>query len=42
MQGSVPSGLGGADISMAHIVSAAEKLLALDGAGRADTHWLMD
>ena len=35
-------GLGGADISMAHIVSAAEKLLALDGAGRADTLWLMD
>lgn len=35
-------GLGGADISMAHIVSSAEKLLALDGAGRADTLWLMD
>lgn len=35
-------GLGGADISMVHIVSAAEKLLALDGAGRADTLWLMD
>lgn len=35
-------GLGGADISMVHIVSAAEKLLALNGAGRADTLWLMD
>lgn len=35
-------GLGGADISMAHIRSAAEKLISLKGEQRADTLWLMD
>ncbi len=35
-------GLGGADISMAHMTSAAEKLLSLDSPGRSDTLWLMD
>lgn len=39
---SAVGGLGGADISMAHIRSAAEKLLALKTAGRADTLWLAD
>ena len=39
---SAVGGLGGADISMAHIRSAAEKLLALKDAGRADTLWLAD
>ena len=35
-------GLGGADISMAHMESAAEKLAQLASPGRADTLWLMD
>ena len=36
-------GLGGADISMAHMAEAVKKLAALDGkAGRHDTLWLMD
>ena len=39
---SAVGGLGGADISMAHIRAAAEKLLALKTAGRADTLWLAD
>lgn len=39
---SAVGGLGGADISMAHIRAAAEKLLALETSGRADTLWLAD
>ena len=36
-------GLGGADISMAHMASVVKKLAGLDGqAGRHDTLWLMD
>ena len=36
-------GLGGADISMAHMASVVKKLAELDGqAGRHDTLWLMD
>lgn len=35
-------GLGGADISMAHMESVAEKLAQLASPGRADTLWLMD
>lgn len=36
-------GLGGADISMAHMAKTVKKLAALDGkAGRHDTLWLMD
>ncbi len=35
-------GLGGADISMAHMASAVKKLQGLTEPGRADTLWLMD
>ena len=36
-------GLGGADISMAHMASVVKELAGLDGqAGRHDTLWLMD
>ena len=35
-------GLGGADISMAHMAAVVDKLRSLNDAGRAETLWLMD
>ena len=35
-------GLGGADISMAHMRAAVIRLAGLNAPGRADTLWLMD
>lgn len=39
---SAVGGLGGADISMAHMAAVVDKLRSLNDAGRADTLWLMD